>query len=155
MNQKAGGLPDGIEHIHVAATVDAGAHRQMRARVRDHEILMDVPKERGGDNAGPTPPECLAMALGGCILNLCRILAMQKGIALEDLQVSVEGDIDPSRAFGMKTEARAGFFHLSVRLDAVSKLSDAEKEDFHRELCERCPLCDTIGNPVPMEVVFA
>jgi putative redox protein len=155
MSQEAGSHAGGIERIHVAATVSAGAHRQMRARVRDHEILMDVPKERGGDNAGPTPPECLAMALGGCILNVCRLLAMQKGISLEDLRVSVAGDIDPSRAFGMKTEARAGFSHLSVRLDLVSKLSDTEKEEFRRELCERCPLCDTIGNPVPMEVVFA
>jgi putative redox protein len=155
MNQKAGSPPDGIEPIHVAATVDAGDNRQMRARVRDHEILMDVPKERGGDNAGPTPPECLAMALGGCILNVCRILALQKGIILEEVRVSVAGDIDPSRAFGLITEARAGFSHLSVRLDAVSKLTDAEKDDFRRELCERCPLCDTIGSPVPVEVVFA
>jgi putative redox protein len=155
MSQRAASLPDAIERIHIAATVYAGANRQMRAKVRDHEILMDIPKERGGDNAGPTPPECLAMALGGCILNVCRILAMQKGIVLEDIRVSVAGDIDPSRAFGLKTDARAGFSHLSVRLDAVSKLSEAEKEEFRQELYERCPLCDTIGNPVPVEVVFA
>ncbi len=154
MSQKAGSLPDGVERIHISATVFSGANRQMHARARDHEIRMDVPKERGGDNTGPTPPECLAMALGGCILNVCRILAMQKGIDLEDLRVSVEGDIDPSRAFGMKTDARAGFSQLSVRLEAVSRLSDAEKEEFRRELCERCPLCDTVGNTVPMEVVF-
>ena len=155
MSQNQGSLPDGVERIHIAVTVYAGANRQIHARARDQEILMDVPKERGGDNAGPTPPETLAMALGGCILNVCRILAVQKGIVLEDLRVSVAGDIDPSRAFGLTTEARAGFSHLSVRLEVVSKLSDAEKEEFHRELCERCPLCDTIGNPVPVEVVFA
>ncbi len=154
MGQKAGSLPDGVERIHISTTVHSGANRQMHARARDHEILMDVPKQRGGDNAGPTPPECLAIALGGCILNVCRLLAVQKGIGLEDLRVSVEGDIDPSRAFGMTTDARAGFSHLSVRLEAVSNLSDAEKEEFRRELGERCPLCDTIGNPVPMKVVF-
>jgi putative redox protein len=155
MSQKAGSLPEGIERIHVAATVCAGANPQMRARVRDHEILMDVPIERGGDNTGPTPPEYLAMAPGGCILNVCRILALQKGIILENLRVSVTGDIDPSRAFGLKTEVRAGFSHLALRLDAALKLSDAEKEDFRRELCERCPLCDAIRKPVPVEVVFA
>ncbi len=145
----------GMEKIHVSTTVVAGANRRILATTRDHEILMDVRKERGGDDAGPTPPECLAMALGGCILNLCRILAMQKGIVLEDLRVSVAGDIDPSKAFGIDTDARAGFPHLSVRLEAASKLSDAEKEEFRRELFDRCPLCDTLGNTTPLQITFA
>jgi len=94
------------------------------------------------------------MALGGCVLNICRIIAKQKGIVMEDLRVSVAGDIDPSRAFGIGTDARAGFSQLSVRLEAASNLSDAEKEEFRRELFDRCPLCDTIGSPVPLDLIF-
>jgi putative redox protein len=146
--------PEGMEKINISTTVVAGPHQRMLARVRDHEILMDGRKEWGGDNAGPTPPECLALGLGGCIINICRILALQKGIVLEDLEVSVTGDIDPSRAFGLKTDVRAGFSHLMVRLEAASTLSEAEKEDFRRELFERCPLCDTVGNVVPLQVIF-
>lgn len=146
---------DKMEQLHVSTTLVAGANRRMIARARDHEILMDGRKEWGGDNAGPTPPECLAMALGGCLLNICRIIAMQKGIVMEDLRVSVAGDIDPSRAFGIPTDARAGFSHLSMRLEAVSNLSDAGKEEFRRELFDRCALCDTIGNPVPLDLIFA
>lgn len=145
---------DSMEPIHISTTLVAGANRRMLARARDHEILMDVAEERGGDDAGPTPPECLAMALGGCVLNICRILAMQKRIALEDLQVSISGDIDPSRAFGIPTETRAGFSNLSVRVEMASKLTDAEKEDFHSELLARCPLCDTIGSPTPLQITF-
>ncbi len=80
-----------MEPIHISTTLVAGANRRMIARARDHEIVMDVHKERGGDNAGPTPPECLAMALGGCLLNICRIIAKQKGIVMADLRVSVAG----------------------------------------------------------------
>ena len=102
----------------------------MIARTRDHEIVMDVRKERGGDDAGATPPEFMAMALGGCILNVCRILAMQKGIVLEDLRVSVSGDIDPSRAFGISEDQRAGYLRLSARVETGSTLSEAAREEF-------------------------
>ncbi len=144
-----------IEPIHIAATVVAAPGRRMVAKVRDHEILMDVRKERGGEDAGPTPPECLAMALGGCVLNICRILAMQKGIVLDDLRISIAGDIDPTRAFGLPTDTRAGFANLSVRVETASKLTEAEREDFRLELIDRCPLCDTIGSPTPLQVTFA
>ncbi len=143
-----------MKEIHISTTLVAGANRQMLARARDHEILMDVPKERGGNDAGPTPPECLAMALGGCVLNICRILAMEKQIVLEDLRISIAGDIDPSRAFGIDTATRAGFSYLSVQVEMGSKLSDAEKEEFLRELFDRCPLCDTVGGPTPLQITF-
>lgn len=143
-----------MEPIRISTTIVPGPNRRILASTRDHELVMDIRKERGGNDSGPTPPECLAMALGGCILNLCRLLAMQKGIALEDLRISVSGEIDPSRAHGIATAVRAGFSHLSVQVEAGSKLSDVEREKFCGELLARCPLCDTIGNRTPLEVVF-
>jgi len=148
-------LADRMDEIHISTTLVAGANRRILARVRDHEMVMDVPKQRGGDDAGPTPPECLAMALGGCILNLCRILAMQKQIHLEDLRVLVEGTIDPSRAFGIPTETRAGFLSLSVHVKVASNLTDSDMEEFRRELIRRCPICDTIGSVTPLQITFA
>jgi putative redox protein len=144
-----------MEPIHIRTTLTAGPNRQVVAKVRDHQILMDVSKERGGEDAGPTPPECLAMALGGCILNICRIIAMQREIDLDDLRISVAGDIVPARAFGIPVDTRAGFSKLSVRVEIGSKLAVAEKEDFRLELIDRCPLCDTIGSPTPLRISFA
>ncbi len=94
------------------------------------------------------------MALGGCILNICRVMAMQKGIVLEELRVTVSGDIDPSRAFGLSTDERAGFSKLSARVEAKTTLSEEQKEEFLRELRNRCPLCDTVGDRTPLEVFF-
>ncbi len=155
MNEKENASEDRMEPIHIATTLTAGENRRMIAKVRDHEVIMDARRERGGDDAGPTPPECLAVALGGCVLNICRILAMQKHIVLDDIRVTATGDIDPTRAFGMPTEERAGFSKLSVRVEIASKLTEAEKEDFRLELIDRCPLCDTIGSPTPLQISFA
>jgi putative redox protein len=155
MNEKENTAEDRMEPLHIATTLIAGENRRMIARARGHEIVMDARKEWGGDNAGPTPPECLVMALGGCLLNICRILAMEKHIVLDDIRITVTGDIDPSRAFGIPTEERAGFSDLSARLEMTSDLTPAEKEDFRRELINRCPLCDTIGSPTPLQITFA
>ncbi|MCK9376492.1 MAG: OsmC family protein [Syntrophobacterales bacterium] len=144
-----------MELFHFSTSVAAGTNRQIIATTRGHEILMDVRKEWGGDDAGPTPPECLIIALGGCIINICRIMAMQKQIEVKDLRLSIAGDVDPSRAFGLDTYTRAGFSQLSVQVEFSSELSESEKEDFYQELLERCPLCDTINNPTPLQIRFS
>ena len=143
------------EIIRISTTLVAGANRRIIATTRGHEILMDIRKERGGDDAGPTPPECLAMALGGCIFNICRFLAMEKQVELKDLCLSISGDADPSRAFGLTTDTRAGFSQLSVQLESSAVLLECEKEEFCQELLDRCPLCDTISNPTPLQIRFA
>ena len=144
-----------MELIHISTTLSAGTNRRMIATSRGHQILMDGRKEWGGDDAGPTPVECLAIALGGCIFNLCRIMAMEKQIETKDLRLSVVGDVDPSRAFGLDTDTRAGFSHLSVQVEFSSELSASGKEEFRQELLARCPLCDTIGNSTPLQIRFA
>lgn len=144
-----------MELIHISANLAAGTGRRMNAAVRGHEMVMDVRKDWGGEDAGPTPPEYLVIGLGGCILNICRIMAMEKQIALQDLRLSITGDVDPSRAFGLDTAARAGFSHMAVQVEFSSQLSQSEKEEFRRELVARCPLCDTISNPTPLAISFA
>lgn len=144
-----------MEPIHISTTLVAGTNRRIMARARHHEILMDVSTRFGGDDAGPTPPECLAMALGGCVMNFCGIIALEREIELSDIQITIVGDIDPTRASGIQTEERAGFSEISVELKMSSKLTEAQKEDFLAELISRCPLCDTIGNPTPFRIRFA
>lgn len=144
-----------MELIHLSATLAAGANRRILATARGHEMVMDVRKDWGGDDAGPTPPEYLAIGLGGCILNICRIMAMEKEIVLKDLRLSIAGAVDPSRAFGLDTAARAGFSQLSVRLEFSSQLTQSAKEEFRRELVARCPLCDTVSNPTPLTISFS
>jgi hypothetical protein len=46
--------------------------------------------------------------------------------AMEPIPIST-GEVDPSRAFGIATDARAGFSHLSVLVEVGSELSCNEK----------------------------
>jgi uncharacterized OsmC-like protein len=143
---------EGMAPIRISASLAAGPNRRIIARTREHSIQMDVRKERGGDDAGPTPPECLAMALGGCVMNIARLIAREHRIHLDDISLSIAGDIDPSRAFGLDGAARAGFSDLSIAVEMRPALSDEVLERFRQELFSRCPLCDTINNPTPLTI---
>jgi len=144
-----------MELIHISTTLEAGPNLRIIATTRGHETITGFRKEWGGDDAGPTPPEYLAIALGGCIINICRIMAVEKQIELKDLRLSIAGDVDPSRAFGLDTSTRAGFSQLSVQVEFSSELSESEKGKFYQELLGRCPLCDTISNPTPLQIRFS
>jgi uncharacterized OsmC-like protein len=135
-----------MEAIRIATEVVSGPNRQIIARVRGHEVIMDVRKERGGDDAAPTPPEYLALSLGGCMINLIRIIAAEKKVLLGDVRARITGSVDPSRAMGRLSKNRAGFLALSATLLIESDLPTADQDRFRQELLERCVLCDTIEN---------
>jgi uncharacterized OsmC-like protein len=92
------------------------------------------------------------MALGGCVMNMTRILARESRIRLDDITMAICGEIDPSRAFGLDGNARAGFSDLSIAMEVIPELSDNDREQLQRELSRRCPLCDTINNPTPLKI---
>ena len=146
--------PMTIETIEVKTTARPGKNRRIVARAREHEIVMDMKKEMMGDDTGPTPPELMAMALAGCMVNIARIMAEQKGTKLNDLQVVVSGPIDPSKAMGMQSPNPTGFKGLTVEVAFGTDLSQADQKAFKKELMERCALCDTIANSTPMDIHF-
>ena len=40
---------------------------RVSATIRRHQLVLDVPADQGGTDAGPTPVELLAAALGSCV----------------------------------------------------------------------------------------
>lgn len=140
--------------IALSTTLTRGPNRQIVAKVREHEFRMDVRKERGGDDIAPTPLEYMAAALGGCVMNLIHIIAAENEIVLGKIGVTVSGDIDPSRAFGLETEERAGFSELTVTVEINTDAPEKEEKKLYRQLLKRCPLCDTISNPTPVKILF-
>ena len=142
------------EVIPVEAALTLGQNRRMIGQVRDHTVVLDVSEIRGGDNAGPTPPEFLLLSLGGCVINMVRLMAMSQGLATDGLEVLVSGDLDPSKAFGLSSENRAGFLGINVTIQSPQIWSDKTRDMLLEQLRLRCPLCDTIQNPSDLTIRF-
>jgi uncharacterized OsmC-like protein len=118
---------------------------------REHTIEVDEPDVLAGGNAHANPVEYALASLASCQAITYRFWAAKLGIALDGVEVAVEGDLDLHGFFGLDTTSRPGF--TSVRLD-VTPLGP-ESPERYRELAdavdEHCPVLDLFRNATPVE----
>lgn len=125
-------------------------NRIVECKVRDHVVYVDQPKEFGADDTAPTPPEMLAISLGSCVVSTIQFIAMQRNIEVRNIQVTVEGSIDFSKAMGISDKERAGFRDLRVRIRFDAAMSATERADFIKTVFECGASIDSIENTTPL-----
>ena len=84
---------------------------------RKHAIEVDEPKGIGGGDAAASPVEYALVALASCQAITYRLWATKLGIALDGLEIAVEGDLDLHGLFGLDDEVRPGF--TAIRIDVT------------------------------------
>ena len=128
---------------------------KIEVKAGDRVMYVDQTKEGGGTDAGPTPLEYFFASLAGCIGTVSRIIANQKRIKLNGMDIKVEGAFDLETLLGKSKENRAGFTSIKVTLNIDSDMSTEEKKTFINEVESRCPVSDNIigTTPIVIEVV--
>ncbi len=128
---------------------------KIEVKAGDHTMYVDQTKAGGGTDAGANPLEYFFASLAGCIGTVARIVANQKRIKLNGMDIKVEGAYDLETILGKSKESRAGFTGIKVTLNIDSDMSKEEKEAFIHEVESRCPVSDNIANttPIVIEVV--
>jgi putative redox protein len=80
-----------------------------QATARTHQVMIDRPLDKGGEDRGMMGGEQLLVALGGCFISnlLAAIRAREAGIT--DVQLSVTGTLEtaPGRFSAIDVEVRA------------------------------------------------
>jgi uncharacterized OsmC-like protein len=142
-----------MKTIGIAAKLDEKFKIEVKAG--DHTMYVDQTKAGGGTDAGPTPLEYFLASFAGCIGTVARIVANQKKITLNGIEMKIQGAFDIETLLGKSRENRAGFHGIEVTLEIDADMSREEKEAFIHEVESRCPVSDNISNitPVNIEVV--
>jgi uncharacterized OsmC-like protein len=142
-----------MKTIGIAAKLDEKFKIEVKAG--DHTMYIDQTKAGGGTDAGATPLEYFFASLAGCIGTVARIVANQKNIKLNGMNIRVEGAFDLETLFGKGKENRAGFTGIKANLNIDSDMSKEEKEALIHEVEGRCVVSDNIANitPVVIEIV--
>lgn len=98
--------------------------------VRAHELTADMSVGEGGADAGPTPHDLYDSALGACKALTILWYAARKGIAVEDVTVSVSRD---------DTREQDGVYRLVSR---VAVTGDFTSEQHARliDVAAKCPV---------------
>lgn len=130
----------------LSASGQMGAGMTIEIMCGEHKIYMDQPKNAGGADLGPAPPELILAAYAGCVGSIGRIIAHQEKINLRGMKFSVEADYDPDHLLGRETTARCGFQEIRLSVEIDADLDDATKQRFLALIEDRCPVHDNLAN---------
>jgi putative redox protein len=119
-----------------ATATRTGTFRQA-IRIRDHQLTVDEPADKGGDDTGPSPQELLAASLASCTAITMGMYAKRKGWDVGDVEVAC--DYTPAER-GCPTR-----FNLVMRFP--DSMSDEMVERL-RVIAAKCPVHRTLEGEV-------
>lgn len=120
-------------------------------KARKFRFLIDEPENLGGEDDAPNPVEYLLAGYAGCLNVVAHIVAKEKNIRLDQFEVNIEGDINPSRLLGYPTNDRSGFQAIRVTIDIKTDAGEEENRLLLDAIKQRCPVNDNLVHPTPIE----
>jgi uncharacterized OsmC-like protein len=139
----------------VSIEAKLGEKFKVEVKAGNHTLYVDQPQAGGGADEGPNPIEYLFTSLAGCIATAARIIAIQKRIKLNGMDMKIEGVFDTEIILGKSKENRPGVTGINVTLNIDSDMTKEEKKAFVEEIESRCPVSDNIENTTPVKVEVA
>ena len=148
------------EHPDEARYRDAAAHARLESGLAvsvtgpgGESLRTDMPVGIGGAASAPSPGWFLRAATASCVVALVAIRAAATGIALGDVDVTVDSESDDRGILGLDPSISAGA--LSTRIDVTIRAhgrTPMELDDLARWAIDHCPVSDTIRRSVPLEI---
>jgi putative redox protein len=119
------------------ATANRSGTFRQSIRIRVHQINVDEPPDKGGEDTGPSPQELLAASLASCTAITMEMYGKRKGWDVGDVEVSC--DYSPAER-GCPTR-----FNLVMRFP--DSLNDEQVERL-RVIAAKCPVHRTLEGEV-------
>ena len=136
------GVTGQVEQTEEAGTVVTRTH---------HTFRTDWPEPFSHDT-GPTPGlESILSALGACVATTYALRAVARGVVIDDLDVTTEGEVDLRGLFGVDG-APSRLSRVTVRVDVRSEADEAVLEVLGQESSMRSPAFDTFAHPVAVDL---
>lgn len=106
-----------------------------------HTVPFDEPESAGGTNTAPAPTEMLAAALVACTALTLKMYSERKGWDIEGIEVEADTTYDGPRPAS-----------YAVKLRLPDHL-DQDQKDRLQVIATKCPVQQTLANPIPVEMV--
>ena len=137
--------------------ISASAESPTKTRVstRGFEFIVDEPPTLGGSDEGSTPVEFLLGALAGCLNVTAHQVAREMDLDVRDLEITIDGDLNPAKFMGKSDESRAGYEEIRVDIAADVDATDETIQTWLSMVEERCPVSDNLTNGTPLDLAFS
>jgi uncharacterized OsmC-like protein len=129
-----------------------GAGREDDSRTEPFEFVNGEPPVLLGENEGANPVEFLLHALAGCVTTTFVLHAAARGIRLESIATTLEGDMDLHGLLGLDDSVAPGYEQIRIRMDIKADCSEDELDDLLAFTWKHSPVCQSVCRPVPVVV---
>ena len=120
------------------------------AQARQFKIVIDEPPQLGGEDLAANPVEYLLASYAGCINVVAHLTARELGITIKKLGITIEGEINPAKLFGISDDERAGFKQIDVTFSPVTDAAPDQIKNWIEIINKRCPVNDNLSSPTPL-----
>ena len=125
-----------------------GAGEEHGAQDRTFVVGADEPSVLLGEDQAPNPVEYLLHALAACLTSTIIYKAAAKGITIESVESTLEGDLDARAFLELSNEERKGYQNIRANFKVKS---DASPEEI-KEMMEFSPVLDVVSNGTPVSL---
>jgi len=132
-----------IDMAKLKATVKwVGNARLIADNSRAHTVVLDLPRESGGEDRGPTPLELALMSLAGCAATIYADIAKRSGVELTNLVAVVEGE---------KPKGSPKLTSVDLKLKVSGKARKQLLETMWRKTEVGCPVMSIFKGSIPVK----
>jgi uncharacterized OsmC-like protein len=141
---------DGAENRTETRDFNAGGQEQKHFSnftliADEHDVLL-------GKDVGANPVEHLLHALASCVTTSMVYHASARGIAIEAVESSLDGDIDLQGFLGLNESVRKGFQQIRFKFRIKADVSDAELQELVALGPKFSPVFDTLTKGTSVSV---
>ena len=118
------------------------------------ELILeaDEPDVLLGSDTGANPVEHLLHALASCVTTSMIYHAAARGIAIEEVESSLEGDLDLRGFLGISPTVRKGYQQIRLKLRIKANATDEQLRELESLGPKFSPVFDSISKGVPIAV---
>ena len=124
---------------------------QTFTREKPYVFTKDEPPVLLGNDTGANPVEYLLAGLAGCITTSLVAHAAAKGIKIDSIESTLEGDIDLHGLLQLD-DTNPGYQGINISFKIKSNVSDETLEELICLAKKVSPVANTISRPTPINV---
>ena len=120
-------------------------------RETPHVFVKDEPSILLGNDKGANPVEYLLAGLAGCITTSLVAYASAKGVKIDSIESTLEGDIDLQGLFQLD-DVNPGYEGINISFKIESDASEETLQELIELAKKVSPVANTISRPTPINV---
>lgn len=138
--------------VNVKATKENPTKTVVKAR--NFEMIIDEPANLGGTDHGANPVEYVLAALAGCLNVVGHVVAKEMGFEIKNLEIELDGELNPARFMGKSDEERAGYQAINVKMKPETDADESTLKSWIEKVESRCPVSDNLANATPVNITL-